>query len=781
MSSDVANVYVGAVANDGTGDAIRTAFQTVNSNFYNLDNRVSVGNIAVIFASVGVTAQTFVSNSYSKTQTLEVYQTANVAGNTQIGNLSVNNAFVASSITSTANTTVGSGLTVNGTAHFKQNVVVVGNLTVLGNASTISSQDLAIQDSIIQLHTPANLAPLTVDDGNDIGLAFHYYKGSDKVAALVWANDTQSLEFYASGVETAANTFSGTYGNVKVGSLFVSNTTITADTTTGAIVARGGIASAGNIAGVNFLGNLYGTKANVSTLSVSGTVVGPLYLTGTDTVYINGSPVSTSATSFAGGTVPGYTLFNVVLEARGNIFANSQVTSTSTTTGALVVNGGAGISGNLYVGGGFSVASIQATPIGNVTASSGTFTTLTATTGNIVAASGTESSGITTGALVVKGGAGISGNLYVGGSINNTSIGVYGAAVGNFTSIGGASQGTAAFSSLTTSLTIKSQGNIVANSGVVSTNTTTGALVVNGGLGVSGAIYNGSILISSGNIVAASGTASSSTTTGALVVSGGAGVSGAVYAGSLYDNGTRVLSTSSGAGNLSISGTGVTLAATGTAGTVGSGTAIPSITTDAYGRVTSITTNAVTAPAGTLSGGTLASGVTASSLTTVGVLTGLTVSGSIVPQANASVNLGDATHWFGTIYGVASQAKYADLAEQYVSDGTCGASQVVIFGGDAEITIATEFADTRVAGVISTNPAYLMNSDCYQGQPVALRGRVPVSVVGKVAKGDLLVSSDTAGCAVSVGKDKSYGPAIFAKSLNDKDDDGQGQIEAVIL
>jgi hypothetical protein len=74
-----------------------------------------------------------------------------------------------------------------------------------------------------------------------------------------------------------------------------------------------------------------------------------------------------------------------------------------------------------------------------------------------------------------------------------------------------------------------------------------------------------------------------------------------------------------------------------------------------------------------------------------------------------------------------------------------------------------------------------MNSDCYQGQPVALRGRVPVAVVGKVAKGDLLVSSDTPGCAISVGNDKKYGPAIFAKSLNDKDDDGQGTIEAVIL
>ena len=370
MSSDVANVYVGAAANDGTGDAIRTAFQTVNSNFYNLDNRISVGNIAVVFASVGLTGQTLVSNSYVNTQTLTVYKTANISGNVQIGNLSVNNAFSASTITSTGNTYVNYGLNVTGPAAFANNVVITGNLTVLGNALTISTTDLAINDSLINIHTPNGLAPLTTDDGKDVGIVFHFYKGSDKQAALVWANDSQALEFYANGIETTSNTFIGTYGNVKIGSLFVANTSEASSTTTGAIISRGGITTQANawIGGnLNVSGNTYIQTANVKQLSVSDRVVGSLYLTGADTIYVNGSPVSTSATSFSGGTVPGYTLFGptgAVLESRGNIFANSQVSSTSITTGALVVNGGVGISGNLYVGGGFSVASIQGTPIG---------------------------------------------------------------------------------------------------------------------------------------------------------------------------------------------------------------------------------------------------------------------------------------------------------------------------------------------------------------------------------------------------------------------------------
>ena len=85
-----------------------------------------------------------------------------------------------------------------------------------------------------------------------------------------------------------------------------------------------------------------------------------------------------------------------------------------------------------------------------------------------------------------------------------------------------------------------------------------------------------------------------------------------------------------------------------------------------------------------------------------------------------------------------------------------------------------------VAGVISTDPAYLMNG-AISGLPVALRGRVPVKVFGPVEKGDSLVTHFKSGYAVSVGRDKTHGQAVFAKSLETNTDPGAKVIEAVIL
>lgn len=769
MSSDVKLVNTGAVANDGTGDAIRAAFTTVNSNFANIDARISTGNFGVVYSGTYIQANlTLTSLGSTITNTLEVWSTANIAGNARIANLTVNNAFVASTVTSTGNTYVQDSLNVTNNVAVTKNVVIGGNLTVLGNTVTVSSADLAIKDSLINLHT-VGLAPLTLDDGKDIGLVFHYYKTTDKHAALVWANDSQALEFYADGVESGGNTFTGTYGNIKVGSLYASNTTAAISKTTGTIVTQGGVGVGGNVFATGFNGNLDGTRANVGNLTVTGYVAGSLNFVGADTIYINGSAVSTSAASFSGGSVPGYSLFNAVLETRGNLFANSQVASLGITTGALVVNGGVGISGALNVGGAISASSINAV-IGSGTAYSGAFTTLTTTgvinsTGNIVAGSGTLSTGVTTGALVVKGGAGISGNLYVGGSINSTPIGVYGAAVGNFTTIGEFITGSANFTRLQV------------NNTTVSTSVSTGAVIVLGGVGVAGNVYaNG------------------------------------LYANKIgFSNGAAFVSTAI-SNTLDITANvpsgpsvGVSLTTTGVgAGTYGNTTYYPVITVDNKGRITSASPQLINLPLVGTSGtgaanGSLtfagALGVTATVATgTVTLSTpqdiqstaspsfaGLTVSGAIVPNANVTVNLGSVSNWFNNIYGKAVSAVYADLAENYISDTPVGTGDVVVFGGDAEITTTTEFADTRVAGAISTSPAYLMNADCYQGQPVALRGRIPLKVIGMVAKGDLLVTSTVAGYAISVGKDKSFGPAVFAKALNDKDDVGQGQIEAVVL
>jgi hypothetical protein len=468
-----------------------------------------------------------------------------------------------------------------------------------------------------------------------------------------------------------------------------------------------------------------------------------------------------------------------------------------------------------------------------------------------------------------------------------------------------------------------------------------------------------------------------------LTVSGNTAINNTLYGRGVYDNSNRVVSTSSGAGNLTISGTAITLPAAGPgAASVGSSTAIPVITTDAYGRVASTSTAAVVAPAGTLSGSTLASGVTASSLTSlgtlttvtageitisgnsisstnsvisidpstagvggtvviagnlqvtgttttinstivetsdlnvilakdaindaaangagitvkgandktftyassgdtwtmnkplsitgglttsansivnstlyaqgvydnsnrvlttvsttsaltsVGTLTGLTVSGSITPNANLTVNLGSptaywgtsyagqftgntvtlnagtanaavvtgnvnvagwimpftsnatynlgtSTRWWNIIYGKSVQAQYADLAENYVADSDYAPGTVVVFGGEAEVTVTDKSHDTRVAGVVSTNPAYLMNAST-DGLPIAMSGRVPCQVRGPVEKGTVLVTSNIEGVAESINSNTYQPGSVLGKSLGVIQDNSIQTIEVVV-
>ena len=125
-------------------------------------------------------------------------------------------------------------------------------------------------------------------------------------------------------------------------------------------------------------------------------------------------------------------------------------------------------------------------------------------------------------------------------------------------------------------------------------------------------------------------------------------------------------------------------------------------------------------------------------------ITGGTLSGinTLTPSGNTLVNLGSASNRWATVYGVSSSALYADLAENYVADADYAPGTVLMFGGDKEVTLASD-ATTAIAGVVSTKPAYLMN-DALVGQHVtaiALIGRVPCSIIGPVVKGDLLVSA----------------------------------------
>jgi hypothetical protein len=165
-------------------------------------------------------------------------------------------------------------------------------------------------------------------------------------------------------------------------------------------------------------------------------------------------------------------------------------------------------------------------------------------------------------------------------------------------------------------------------------------------------------------------------------------------------------------------------------------------------------------------------------ITSVGTLTGLTVSGAIVPNANVTVNLGSSSAWFNNIYGTAIHAQYADLAENYVGDKTYSPGTVMMFGGSAEVTVA-DADTTAVAGVVSTNPATLMNGSLTGPNvvPVAFTGRVPTMIIGPVKKGDLMVS---AGFGYAKTNNSPSIGQVIGKALQDFPINGKGVIEVVV-
>lgn len=159
-----------------------------------------------------------------------------------------------------------------------------------------------------------------------------------------------------------------------------------------------------------------------------------------------------------------------------------------------------------------------------------------------------------------------------------------------------------------------------------------------------------------------------------------------------------------------------------------------------------------------------------------------TFNANIVPGANLTYNLGSTTSWWNNIYGVSIQALYADLAERFESDQPYPSGTVVSLGGVKEITAATEELGEDVFGVISTQAAFLMNGnagDNITHPPVAVNGRVPVRVIGKIRKGDRLVSAGN-GIARAGAKHELSPWNVLGRSLQDKYDDDEGTIEAIV-
>ena len=627
-------INIGSQPNDGNGSPIRTAFGTVNNNFDLINAALFAGTESTIISAYSLTSGSIISNTF-------------IFANTYVNAGSI----VANTVTSNGNLYVSQ----NG-AYIIGNVNIIGNLNVSGSQAASQSQQSGAP--ILSLHYSAT--PLVVNDGKDIGLEWQYYLGAEKKAFLGWQNSTGSLVYMDNITDTANVITAGSFGNIQVGSLLISNTTTATSNTSGALQVSGGVSTLGNL---YVAGNAVVTRANVANLAVTGYCVGTWNFVGTDTIYINGSPVQTAATSFNGGSIGFPTE------------VNSLTPTTRLGTGALRSAGGLAANGNAYIGGDL-VVSTSAGVLGNIT-------------GNII------------------------GNVLTASQPYITSL-------GQLTSLNMVGQ-------ITSQSIIPDANNIYS---LGSGGSTRWSKIWAADLDISGGIATATVTASGNIAINTTGAAALSTTTAVA----------------------------------EIFNTGATTVRIGAAGV-----------TEFDGNTQS---NSTTTGAVQIRGGV---SITTGNLY-IGGSAGIAIvhTGHIIPSSNLTANLGSPTAWYNTFYGISTQAQYADLAENYQADSDYEPGTVVVFGGANEITVTDKHADHRIAGVVSTNPAYLMNA-ATPGTPIALRGRVPIKVAGPVYKGDLLVTSTISGYATSVGGDSSYGIKVFAKSLEENVDSGNKIIEAVIL
>ena len=326
------------------------------------------------------------------------------------------------------------------------------------------------------------------------------------------------------------------------------------------------------------------------------------------------------------------------------------------------------------------------------------------------------------------------------------------------------------------------------NNSTTASSTTTGALQVAGGVGITGKLYVGDI------VHVTSATGSTNTGSGALQVAGGAGIAENLFVGGDMQvtgdftvNGTF---TTTGSDSLVINDPFVFISNNNVGDSVdmgvvgkyndGSNTRYTGLfrdVTNAKWRLfdnlipvpttTVDTTDSTYAESDMMVGNLEVTASTASSNTSSGALI---VTGGAAVGGNLNVG--------GSGSLTATTAYYADLAEKYTADADYEPGTVVMFGGDAEVTLCDTDACKKVAGVVSTRPAHLMNAGLEGAHVIdlALSGRVPCKVKGPVAKGDMMVS---AGGGYARAEENPSMGTVIGKALENNDKD-EATIEVVV-
>jgi hypothetical protein len=290
-----------------------------------------------------------------------------------------------------------------------------------------------------------------------------------------------------------------------------------------------------------------------------------------------------------------------------------------------------------------------------------------------------------------------------------------------------------------------------------------------GSISITGNIAGGNITTT--GLVSATGNVSGGNLITSSVVISSTDISGVTLATITTGNITTINSTTENVGTLIVS----------TLANVTATTAASSTTTGAL-RVA----GGVGVVGNVFAGGvaTVTGNVTGGNLVTAGVLSvnsGGAATAIINAGANSTGNIGSSTSYFNRLFATSTSALYADVAEKYLSDADYPVGTVLSFGGSAEVTQSQHSHETSIAGVVSEQPAVLMNSGLTeQAVTVALIGRVPCRVVGPVKKGDRLVSSAIPGVAQCLNTPEYRPGCIIGKAIGDYSGSDEGVVEIAV-
>lgn len=674
-------------------------------------------------------------------------------GDMNVGNLFSSGIVVASQgLVSLANVSAGN---VNiHRAAVAQDVFASNLIQTLGNV--VVSQDV----DTTNLFASANIATLGNISGNILNIS-NTITSSSLVSTSITGNVTGNLVGNVTGTATNATIaasliggnsgveFAAPGGNIEitVGGVAV------ADISTNIVDITGNIAASGNITG----GNLSGTN-----------IVGTLSTAAQPNVTSVGTLTSLSVT----GNITGGNLITAGVVQAGNLVVDG-----IESVGTLNVLGNTVISGNLTVIGNTFTANVESIVVSDpilglgsgpngapLTTNDGldrgikmfyytdaeyiAFMGYKNNDGKLLAAANVSVSNnvVTVNSLgtmvvgtlestVVAATGNISGNVIIGNNIST---------VGEVTATGNVSG-----------------GNLVTVGQVTATGNVSGNFFIGNGSLLSGidatSIQNGNsnvrVVSNGGNVaVSVSGNANVGVFTGTgLVVTGSIEATNGFIgldATSIANGSANVRTFLNGNVTVSAAGTANVLVITGTGANVDG-------TFNATGNIT---------------GGNI---ITAGLVS----LASITKSGS-----NGVGNIGQSDNTFNTIFARATSALYADLAEMYTADAEYAPGTVLVFGGSAEVTASSESHSVRIAGVVSTEPAHVMNSGLTADHTaaVALMGRVPCRVVGNIQRGDCLASSDIPGVATALDATKYQPGAVIGKALEDYNSTEPGMIEAVV-